>query len=174
MKHYTTPEQTKHLIDIGYPIPAGWGNQDISTGVCLALYNDGRELFNYSLAELIEYMGDNLKGISIDNSLIDLGISLSYKVSFSHKPQKLGYTVYSDKELVDALYMAMVEIKRRENYLSQERIDSMVRECGVKYCEMCGCGIPRSTCTSLGTCDEYDNFKKTIREYLEGQRNERV
>ena len=174
MKHYTTPEQTKHLIDLGYPIPAGWGNQDISTGICLALYNDGRELFNYSIAELIECMGDKLEDINVDNSFRDLGLGLSYKVKFSHKPQKLGYTVYSDKELVEALYRAMVEIKRRENYLSQERIDSMVRECGVKYCEMCGCGIPRSTCTSLGTCDEYDNFKKTIRTYLEEQRNERV
>lgn len=174
MKHYTTPEQTKHLIDLGYPIPAGWGNQDISTGICLALYNDGRELFNYSIAELIEYMGDKLEDINIDNSFRDLGLGLSYKVRFSHKPQKLGYTVYSDKELVDALYRAMVEIKKRENYLSQERISSIVKECGVKFCEMCGCGIPRDTCTSLGTCDEYDNFKKTIRTYLEEQKNERV
>lgn len=174
MRHYTTPEQTKHLIDLGYPIPAGWGNQDISTGICLALYNDGRELFNYSIAELIEYMGDKLEDINVDNSFRDLGLGLSYKVKFSYKPQKLGYSVYSDKELVEALYRAMVEIKRCENYLSQERINNMVHDSCVLFCKHCGCGIPRETCTSLGTCDEHDNFKKRIRDYLEEQRNERV
>jgi hypothetical protein len=170
MKHYTTPEQTKHLIDIGYPIPAGWGNQDISTGICLALYNDGRELFNYSIAEMIEFMGPYLKSITTNN-ILD---TLQYRVSYSHRKVTHTSTTVCDNELVDALYRAMVDIKNRQGYLSNERISRIVNECSRKLCEDCGCGIPRSTCTSLGTCELHDNFKKTIREYLEEQKNEGV
>lgn len=169
MRHYTTPEQTKHLIDIGYPIPAGWGNQDISTGMCIALYNDGRELFNYSIAELIDLMGNDLQTINVET----FQDTIQYRIQFYCLEKQINTSIF-EIELVDALYRALVDMKKYENFLSKENINSIVYQCGVKYCEMCGCGIPRNTCTSLGTCELHDDFKKTIRKYLEKQRNEGI
>lgn len=56
MKQYTNKDQTAKLIELGFPRPQGWGNKDISNGMSIALYNDGREDFNYSIGELIELL----------------------------------------------------------------------------------------------------------------------
>lgn len=32
------------------------------------------------------------------------------------------------------------------------------------YCESKGCNIPRDTCLSLGTCEDYDKFKHKLEE----------
>ena len=56
MKQYTSKDQTAKLIELGFPEPQGWGNKDISNGMIIALYNDGREDFNYSIGELIEFL----------------------------------------------------------------------------------------------------------------------
>ena len=47
-----------------------------------------------------------------------------------------------------------------------EQIYAITHDCAVVFCKERGCGIPRSTCTSLGTCHEHDEFKMFIREYL--------
>lgn len=36
------------------------------------------------------------------------------------------------------------------------------------FCKSHGCGIPSSTCHSLGTCEDYDAFSKALREQMEG------
>lgn len=36
------------------------------------------------------------------------------------------------------------------------------------FCKTHGCGIPHSTCTSLGTCDEYDTFNRELTKAMEG------
>lgn len=56
MKQYTSKDQTSKLIELGFPKPQGWSNKDISNGMSIALYNDGRENFNYSIGELIEFL----------------------------------------------------------------------------------------------------------------------
>ena len=56
MKQYTSKDQTAKLIELGFPKPQGWGNKDISNGMIIALYKDGREDFNYSIGELIEFL----------------------------------------------------------------------------------------------------------------------
>ena len=56
MKQYTDKDQTSKLLELGFSRPQGWGNKDISNGMSIALYNDGREDFNYSIGELIEFL----------------------------------------------------------------------------------------------------------------------
>ena len=60
----------------------------------------------------------------------------------------------------------VLEKKKNNISLTQEQINIMVHESCVLFCKHCGCGIPRDTCTSLGTCDEHDEYKKHIRLYL--------
>lgn len=36
------------------------------------------------------------------------------------------------------------------------------------FCRSHGCGIPSSTCHSLGTCQDYDAFAKALSEQKEG------
>lgn len=50
--------------------------------------------------------------------------------------------------------------------LTKERINAIVHESCILFCKHCGCGVPRDTCTSLGTCDEHDEYRSAIRAYL--------
>ena len=50
--------------------------------------------------------------------------------------------------------------------LTQEQINTMVHDSCVLFCKHCGCGIPRETCTSLGTCKEHDEYRAAIRTHL--------
>lgn len=56
--------------------------------------------------------------------------------------------------------------------LTQEQIDTMVHESCVLFCKHCGCGIPRDTCTSLGTCKEHDEYRTAIRTHLMEKKKE--
>lgn len=49
---------------------------------------------------------------------------------------------------------------------TQEQINTIVHDSCVLFCKHCGCGIPRETCTSLGTCNEHDEFRTAIRAHL--------
>ena len=57
--------------------------------------------------------------------------------------------------------------RKKEVILTQEQIDTMVQESCVLFCKHCGCGVPRETCTSLGTCKEHDDYRKSIRTHFE-------
>lgn len=60
----------------------------------------------------------------------------------------------------------VLEKKKNNISLTQEQINIMVHESCALFCKHRGCGVPRDTCTSLGTCDEHDEYKKYIRLYL--------
>lgn len=109
MKQYTDKDQTVKLIELGFPKPHGWGNKDISNGMSIVLYNDGREDFNYSIGELIEFLCPHFQ-------------TTNYKLTLQ-KVQELSWNVevedvnYNDldfqikQELVDALFCACLTLK---------------------------------------------------------------
>ena len=109
MKQYTSKYQTAKLIELGFPKPQGWGNKDISNGMSIALYNDGREDFNYHVGELIGFLCPHFQ-------------TTNYKLTLQ-KVQELSWNVevedvnYNDldyqvkEELVDALFCACVTLK---------------------------------------------------------------
>lgn len=55
---------------------------------------------------------------------------------------------------------------RNNNVMAEADINKIVHLAKVEFCRCCWCGIPRDTCTSLGTCDEHDNFVKAFRKQL--------
>ena len=59
-----------------------------------------------------------------------------------------------------------MEKKKKDINLTQEQINKMVHDSCVLFCKHCGCGIPRDTCTSLGTCKEHDEYRDAIRAHL--------
>ncbi len=69
-----------------------------------------------------------------------------------------GGTVYSeDGELVE--YDVAIEAVRKAN-------NAFIKKAKEAFCKAtCNGHPPRSTCTSLGTCKEYDNFVK----YMKGE-----
>ena len=95
MKQYTSKDQTAKLIELGFPKPKGWGNKDMSNGMLIVLYNDGREDFNYSIGELIEFLEHRIYRIENDMQwLVD------------------GARFYrADEELINALFEACVTLK---------------------------------------------------------------
>lgn len=95
MKQYTNKDQTAKLIELGFPKPQGWGNKDISNRMSIALYNDGREDFNYSIGELIEFLENRIYRIENDMQWIIEGVRV-YRV---------------DDELINALFETCVAIK---------------------------------------------------------------
>ena len=50
--------------------------------------------------------------------------------------------------------------------LTQEQINAMVHDSCVLFCKHSGCGIPRDTCTSLGTCEEHDEYRDAMITHL--------
>ena len=60
----------------------------------------------------------------------------------------------------------VLEKKKKDVSLTQEQINKMVHDSCVLFCKHCGCGIPRDTCTSLGTCKEHDEYRAAMRTHL--------
>ena len=50
--------------------------------------------------------------------------------------------------------------------MTETDINKIVHLAKVEFCRACWCGISRNTCTSIGTCDEHDNFAKAFRKQL--------
>lgn len=50
--------------------------------------------------------------------------------------------------------------------MTREEINIVVHDSCILFCKHCGCGIPRDTCTSLGTCKGHDKYRDAIRAYL--------
>lgn len=50
--------------------------------------------------------------------------------------------------------------------MTEKDINKIVHLAKVEFCRRCLWEIPRDTCTSLGTCDEHDNFAKAFRKQL--------
>jgi hypothetical protein len=102
MKQYTSKDQTTKLIELGFPKPQGWGNKDISNGMSIALYNDGREDFNYSIGELIGFLC---------NPVIEC-LAEVWRIEYDgSKGQQ-----FIEEDLIDALYKACIYFKENPQY----------------------------------------------------------
>lgn len=106
MKQYTSKDQTAKLIELGFPKPQGWGgNKDISNGMSIALYNDGREDFNYSIGELIEFLP---KEITDEHDEVS---SLEFSKMDVYYANLMGMSYYTNgAELIDALFNMCVTL----------------------------------------------------------------
>lgn len=78
-----------------------------------------------------------------------------------------GYIFKDENGNVINATKIVLEKKKKEVILTQEQIDTMVHESCVLFCKHCGCGVPRETCTSLGTCKDHDEYRKCMRTYFE-------
>ena len=78
-----------------------------------------------------------------------------------------GYQFVDENGNVINAQKIVLEKKKKEVILTQEQIDTMVHESCVLFCKHCGCGVPRETCTSLGTCKDHDEYRKCMRTYFE-------
>ena len=77
-------------------------------------------------------------------------------------------------EVPDKLYFSATEngthyytegIPFEREYIEYTRTDTLIEKACVAFCKVrCQGNPPRSTCTSLGTCKEYDDFRKAMRE----------
>ena len=79
------------------------------------------------------------------------------------------YVIENDYYWTDEMIEGLVEEEtkpKKDISLTQEQINTMVHDSCVLFCKHCGCGIPRETCTSLGTCKEHDEYRDTIRTHL--------
>lgn len=109
MKQYTNKDQTAKLIELGFPKPQGWGNKDISNGMSISLYNDGREAFNYSIGELIEFLCPHL-----DTTIYRLELQKINECSWDVEvgnvnEDNIDYQL--KQELIDALFCTCVTLK---------------------------------------------------------------
>lgn len=54
-----------------------------------------------------------------------------------------------------------------QDSIEYTRTDAFIEKACKTFCKVrCNGKPPRDTCTSLGTCDEYDDFCKTIKKEL--------
>ena len=104
MKRFTNKEQTHHLIELGFPRPCS-----ISDFEEIVDYPGTTVIFDYdySIGELIEFLGMHLTGIH-PTTVCDLPII--YVVQYKRKLKSAGYTQIQG-ELIDKLYDACVELK---------------------------------------------------------------
>lgn len=104
MRQYTDKDQTAKLIELGFPKPQGWSNKDISNGMSIALYNDGREDFNYSVGELIEFLPIVINW----TPRVIMGNVIEY--SFTTEGSELYYC-NQNNELIDNLFDMCIRLK---------------------------------------------------------------
>lgn len=103
MKQYTTKEQTRHLIELGFEKP-----QSILDPYSYDHTDDGCDYDKtYSIGELIKFLGMHLMGI-YPTKICDLPIK--YVVQYKRNIKSVGY-VQIQGELIDKLYNACVELK---------------------------------------------------------------
>ena len=111
MKQYTNKEQTQHLIELGFTKPKyididGYPPEDMLNEY--AFYKDRFGIVkcfeNYSIGELIEFLGIHLMGIKLMET---------YEVYAYKKTNDIEYVDWFNTkgELIDALYEACVELK---------------------------------------------------------------
>ena len=77
-----------------------------------------------------------------------------------------GYQFVDENGNIINAQKIVLEKKKKDVNLTQEQIKKMVHDSCVLFCKHCGCGIPRDTCTSLGTCKEHDEYRSAIRTHL--------
>lgn len=106
MKQYTTKEQTKNLIELGFPEPKSVSEVNYFDE---AYYSDIELEYNYSIGELIEFLGLYLININPYTLLWkedEIGYCIQYHIGPSN-------TIWRQirGELIDNLYDICVELK---------------------------------------------------------------
>lgn len=114
MKQYTNKEQTKCLIELGFPKPNLVDVEGVLFSTLSEYYATGKNEYgcdicydNYNVGELIEFLGMHLMGVH-PTTTCDLPIH--YVVQYQRNPKKLAYKEIQG-ELIDKLYEACVELK---------------------------------------------------------------
>ena len=77
-----------------------------------------------------------------------------------------GYIFKDENGNVINATKIVLEKKKKNVSLTQEQINTMIHDSCVWFCKHCEYGIPRETCTSLGTCKEHDEYRDAIRAHL--------
>ena len=115
MRQYTNKEQTQHLIELGFPKPNVVDVEGFLPEDMAKYYASGKDEYgclvcydNYSIGQLIEFLGMHLMGIH-PTTVCDLPII--YVVQYQREPNKIGYKQIQG-ELIDKLYDACVELKK--------------------------------------------------------------
>lgn len=98
MQQYTTPEQTAKLIELGFEKPKGWNAKNISSRFVMAVDVYANNEFNYSIGELIEMLPE----------------CTIVSVKTWHIVQYDKEHYYGRNELIDALYLLIVELKENK------------------------------------------------------------
>lgn len=102
MKQFTNKEQTRHLIELGFPRPESISEVNYYDEA----YTTETEFeYAYSIGELIEFLGIHLMGIKLMET---------YEVYAYKKTNDIEYVDWFNTkgELIDALYDACVELKK--------------------------------------------------------------
>lgn len=114
MKQCTTKEQTKCLIELGFPKPNLVDIEGMLFCTLSKYYATGKDEYgcdvcydNYNVGELIEFLGMHLMGIH-PTTVCDLPII--YVVQYRRELKSVGYKQIQG-ELIDKLYDACVELK---------------------------------------------------------------
>ena len=107
MKQFTNKEQTQHLIELGFPRPESISEVNYYNYYDEAYRTETEFEYNYSIGELIEFLGMHLMGIH-PTTVCDLPII--YVVQYQREPNKIGHKEIQG-ELIDKLYDACVELK---------------------------------------------------------------
>ena len=77
-----------------------------------------------------------------------------------------GYIFKDENGNVINATKIVLEKKKKNVNLTQEQINTIIHDSCVLFCKHCGCGIPRETCISLGTCKEHDEYRAAMRTRL--------
>ena len=133
---------------------------------------DGQEF--YWTDEMIEGLAEEGKVSNVNSITQDRVDKLACKIDEelpSGNPYEWecpeGYQFVDENGNIINATKIVLEKKKKEVILTQEQIDTMVHESCVLFCKHCGCGVPRETCTSLGSCKDHDEYRKSMRTYFE-------
>ena len=101
-----------------------------------------------------------------DNEPLDVPTMTTDFIKEHGFPCPDGYIFKDENGNVINATKIVLEEKKKDVDLTQEQINAMVHDSCVSFCKHCGCGVPRETCTSLGTCKEHDEYRAAIRTHL--------
>lgn len=116
MRQYTTPEQTAHLMELGFEKPKGWYADGVTNNIKLYVNIDENPMmFNYSIGELIEMLPEAICESKDDDYHYFLSIetdSLTWKVFYESEDEIVLCSTFG-VELVDALCSMVTMLKRQ-------------------------------------------------------------
>ena len=107
MKQFLDEVQTAHLISLGFPKP-----KSVSK-LTLDLDMDTIPSFNYSIGELLEFLPKQIENENELPKVLEIHTCRNYWIVYYSNFRKIGY-YYHSKELIDAIYNMVVELKKDE------------------------------------------------------------